>query len=471
MPLPRSLRNRLALIFFGITASAILGIYAYVVPQLESSLQAQKLRSLAAAARHYSADLERQIGANVPQSEVERLVRRIADRSDRRVTLFDVVDGTQGVQVHLNSDSSTGSPAKQARFLVALAAAGSRRAMTATEPTGGGRLAEAAQPLIYRGKGRRRYVARVAVYSAPLDDVAANVALVRRKIVIAGAVAGLLAALAGYLVASSLSRRVKRLERAADAVAAGDFSHAIPVESDDEIGQLAIAFNDMQAQLARMDDARRQFIATASHELRTPIFSLSGFTELLVDEELDEETRRAFLRQLSDQITRLTKLTTELLDLSKLDSGSLDLRATRIEITDLTRSVTAEFAPALTQHDSQLELHLPSSGLHAQGDPERVAQILRILIDNVIAHTPTGTRIRVSARAANGGVSLAVRDDGQGIRRADLPQVFEPFYTSDDTRGSGLGLAIARELAHRMRGQLAVDSVPGRTIFTLELPN
>jgi two-component system, OmpR family, sensor kinase len=103
-------------------------------------------------------------------------------------------------------------------------------------------------------------------------------------------------------------------------------------------------------------------------------------------------------------------------------------------------------------------------------DRERLAQIMRILIDNALAHTPDGTQIRVTAAQANGNVTLAVRDDGLGIRRDVLPRVFEPFYSSGDAQGSGLGLAIARELAEQMDGRLGVESVPGRTTFTLELP-
>ena len=145
--------------------------------------------------------------------------------------------------------------------------------------------------------------------------------LIRRRILAAGALALVLAAIGGYLVARALTARIKRLERAARKVAAGDFSNPIQADSDDELGELAAAFDDMQRQLARLDTARKQFIASASHELRTPIFSLGGFLELLEDEELDEETRAQFLAQLRGQVARMRKLATELLDLSRLESG------------------------------------------------------------------------------------------------------------------------------------------------------
>jgi len=466
----RPLRSRLvlrpALIVFAITFSAIAGIYLYVVPQLESNLRDEKLRGLSRAANTYSGQLVRAIGTNVDESVVNRAVRDAADRAGARVTLLGLSRGTQGLQTYPISDSTTETSLKDVQFAVALEAARTGRAQTGTEPTNAGRIGEAARPLYFSGR-----VARVVVYSAPLGDVQRNVELIRRQIAVAGGIALIFAVLLGSIFARAVARRVKRLEQAAGQVAAGDFSQPIPIDSDDELGQLARTFNDMQRQLAELDSARKRFIATASHELRTPIFSLGGFVELLQDEELDEETRRQFLQQTADQIARLRKLATELLDLSTLEAGSLELRPEPTDVGELARMVTGEFAPALTAHDSQLDLRLQGDPITVVCDRERVAQIMRILIDNALSHTPAGTDIFVSATRDDGHVRLAVRDHGLGIRRTVLPRVFEPFYTSDDVQGSGLGLAIARELADRMSGRLAVESVPGRTTFTLELPS
>jgi two-component system, OmpR family, sensor kinase len=300
-------------------------------------------------------------------------------------------------------------------------------------------------------------------------DVMRTVSTVRHEVAIAGAIALLVALVAGYLIARALAQRVKRLELAAKQVAAGDFSRPIPVDSTDELGQLAVAFNEMQQQLLQLELARKKFIATASHELRTPVFSLGGFLELLEDEDLDAETRRRFLDQVRDQVQRLGKLSVDLLDLSRLESGSLELRPEEVDLGELTRSVSGEFEPTLAQHDSRLELRLPAR-IDAQCDPVRVAQIVRILIDNALTHTPPGTQIVVTAGRENGRVRLAVRDDGDGIEQSALPRIFEPFYTADDAQGSGLGLAIASELAGRMAGRLVVRSAAGDTTFTLDIP-
>jgi two-component system OmpR family sensor kinase len=461
----RSLRNRLALIFFAITLTALGALYVYVVPQLQSRLRDEKLQTLTRDANRQSALLADTVGRDVSEKQVEQRVVQIATATATRVTLLRVAQVGGMPQLSVAHDS-TGGSAADLRFPAAYEAASSGRVSTGTETGASARVAEVATPLKLRGQ-----VVRVAVFSTTLADVQHDVAVVRRRLLFAGALAALFALAAGYLLARWLTQRVKRLEEAAEKVAAGDFSHTIPVGSDDELGQLALAFNDMQRQLAQLDSARKQFIATASHELRTPITSLGGFIELLESEDVDEETRRRFLGQLREQVERLTKLAVDLLDLSKLEAGSLELRPEAVDLGELARQVADEFEPALDRHDSHLELRLARRPVEAVCDPVRVAQIMRILLDNALAHTPQGTGIVVSAAREDGVVRLAVRDGGEGIRRQDMSRVFEPFHTGNRARGSGLGLAIASELADRMDGTLGVESRPGRTVFTLEIPS
>ena len=461
-----SLRNRLALVFFTITLVAIAALYLYVAPGLRTRLQDERLSELATAARSDSTQIARTVGSAEPEGVVRSRIDAAALASGDRVTLLLVSRTPAGMQLSLQADSNRLGAAATLPRAVAYRAARSGAAATGTEQSVTGTLAEAAYPIIYRGR-----IADVIVYSSPVSDVLRSVGIVRHEILIAGGIALLLALVGGYLVARALAQRVKRLEIAAEEVAAGRFEHAIAVDSTDELGQLAVAFNQMQRQLAQLESAREKFIATASHELRTPIFSLSGFVELLEDEELDADTRRRFLEQVKDQIERLRKLSVDLLDLSQLESGSLQLRPEQVDLGELTRSVSSEFEPALAQHDAHLELRLASRTIEAQCDPVRVAQIVRILIDNALIHTPSGTRIVVTAARANGHVRLAVRDDGGGIDPASMPRIFEPFYTGDDLQGSGLGLAIASELAERMSGRLSVHSEQGQTVFTLELPD
>jgi two-component system OmpR family sensor kinase len=467
----RSITNRLALLFSAILLAAIAGVYFGVTPTLESALRDQKLNSLALDARRYSGPIQASIGSNDDVRVVNRLVRHAADASAARVTLLGVTRGSYGLQTYLKYDSTAEVDIRDLAFAVAADAARTGRTAQGTEAGTSGRVAEAARPLFYvpRGGGRK-VVGSVVVFSQPLQDVEANVRVIRRRILIAGGIALLLSALAAWFTARQFSRRVLRMQRVAQRVAAGDFSARFERGSLDELGRLGRALDDMQRQLSELEDARKRFIATASHELRTPIFSLGGFLELLQDEELDDETRERFLGQLREQVDRLGKLATDLLDLSRLEAGSLDLRPEETDIGELARDVAAEFIPALAAHDSHLELRLATQPVEAVCDPERVAQIMRILIDNALSHTPAGTDVVLAAAHRDGRVRLSVTDYGSGIKRTALPRIFEPFYTSDDAQGSGLGLAIAHELAERMSGELSAESVPGRTTFALELP-
>jgi len=462
---PRSLRAQLTVLSVSVTLVALLAVLFYVTPQLESSLRDQKLRSLTETAKAFTPQIADLVRNNGAAEEIDNSVSSVSDRTSARVTLLSVGEGTEGLQLTVFSDSYTENAIPDLRFAVADAAARSGQTRIGGEPSREGELGQVAVPI--RDDGT---VSRVAVFSAPMADVQDNVALIRRQILIAGGLGLLLALAGGFVVSRSMAGRVRVLERGAGQVAGGDFTAVFPTGKDDELGQLARALDDMQHQLARLESARRRFIATASHELRTPIFSIGGFLELMEDEELDEETRRQFVATVREQVERLGKLATDLLDLSRLEAGSLELRPEPTDIGALTRAVSAEFAPALDKHDSTLDVRLRDERIEAVCDPERVAQVLRILIDNAVTHTPLGTGVVVSAVRENGSIRLAVSDDGPGISRAAAERVFEPFFTSDDAQGSGLGLAIARELAERMQGSLDVDPAPGRTRFLLELP-
>jgi signal transduction histidine kinase len=460
-----SLRNRLALLFFCIDCIAIAALYLYVAPGLQTRLLNQTLNQLASHAQTYSGRIIRTIGSSDPLPVVTSRVDAAALASASRVTLLLVNFAPGGPQLSPQADSSKLGASAPLRFPVAVRAVRAGTGQTGTEQTGDGTVAEAAQPIRYNGR-----IGSVIVFSTPVSDIVRSVAVVRHEILVAGGIALLLALLGGYALTRALGHRVKRLERAAEEVAAGHFEHPIRVDSRDELGQLASAFNEMQRQLAELESARKKFIATASHELRTPIFSLGGFVELLEDEELDAETRRRFLDQVRQQVERLRKLSVDLLDLSRLESGSLELRPESVDLAELTRSVSGEFEPTLAVHDAHLELRLAARRIEAQCDPVRVAQIMRILIDNALTHTPAGTRIVVTAGQVDGHARLAVRDDGTGIEPLAMRRIFEPFYTADDAQGSGLGLAIASELAERMAGRLTVQSQPGETTFTFEIP-
>jgi two-component system OmpR family sensor kinase len=171
-----------------------------------------------------------------------------------------------------------------------------------------------------------------------------------------------------------------------------------------------------------------------------------------------------------EQVERLQKLSVDLLDLSRLDSGSVELHTEAVDLAELTRSVVGEFRPALQDHRTELRMEVPEEGPLAECDRERVAQIMRILLDNALRHTPQGTDVIVSAQRENGSAEFTVADQGPGLPPGSHDKAFERFYTGDAGRGAGLGLAIARELAERMDGTLVLDERTGSTAFVLKLP-
>ena len=194
-------------------------------------------------------------------------------------------------------------------------------------------------------------------------------------------------------------------------------------------------------------------------------------TRETVVEDLDEETRAQFIEQVRGQVDRLGKLTIELLDLSRLDAGALELRMETTDLGALAREVADEFTPAIQRHGARVSVDGAATGIEVECDPERVAQVLRILMDNALVHTPPGTAITLTAGRVDGEAHLTVADTGLGIKRQTMPHIFEPFFTSnDDAQGAGLGLTIASELAERMSGRLEARSAPGSTQFTLVLP-
>ncbi len=294
----------------------------------------------------------------------------------------------------------------------------------------------------------------------------------KAEIVVGGLAATALMTLIGVYSTHLAISSVSRLKDAARKVADGNFETTIPVAAVavGELGQLARTFNEMQKRLAELDSARKQFIANASHELRTPIFSLGGFVELLEEEDPSPEERAEFVRTMRQQIERLTKLTADLLDLSQLDAGAMVMQARAVDLSELAREVTREFGARAELRGSRLELRTPEQPAVALGDPDRLRQIIRILLDNALTHTPEGTKVTVTAYSVNRRAELTVSDEGSGIPQRVQSRIFERFYTADKAGGSGLGLAIASELAQRMGGRITLSSSRRFTAFTVDLP-
>jgi signal transduction histidine kinase len=460
--LRRSLRLRLTLAFVAVTVVAVAAIALQVLPSLESSLAQGRVQSLARDATAAIREAASEGAARTGTTRADRvLVETVAARTGGDVVLL--APGPSGLVVARRSSAGLAAPDAAATRLAGLALDARRIARTVDD---GDRLtATAAVPVPAAGGGRGAVLVR-----EDLGDVRATVSLVRRRVILGGLIGTVVALLTGTAFAVGVSTRLRRLEQGSRKVAAGRFTTRFDVGAPDELGALARSLDTMQRQLGELDSSRKRFIATASHELRTPLQSLSGFVELLQDEELDDAERAEFLGRLAVQVERLTRLSYDLLDLSRLESGGLELRPELTDLHALAERVAAEFSARAELEGRRLTVHLVGEPVEHLCDPERVAQIVRILVDNAFKHAGTHEEIGVRVSRGGGAARIAVTDRGTGIAPDDLPHLFEPFHGTGDGSGAGLGLAIARELAVRMRGSLDVVGGPPATTFTLELP-
>jgi signal transduction histidine kinase len=311
----------------------------------------------------------------------------------------------------------------------------------------------------------------------PLTEVQSAVSRVRRAFLTAALAALAVAFILATGVAAAVLRRLRRLRNAVVRLGAPGFADTdIPADSHaDEIGDLSRAFADMHARLAHQEELRRIFVATASHELRTPLMSLQGQLEML-DEDLsphsaDVADARRQLAGARTQADRLTRLATDLLDLSRLDAGP-DMRRERVAVQEVVRAVAAEFDAAARVRSVRIETKVPDA-CDAAADPSAVARVVRILIDNALRFSPPGDAVRIDARAEDGAVQLSVADSGPGVPGDERERIFERFARGENGSGPGfgLGLAIGRELAERMGGTLILaDEDGGGAVFVLRLP-
>jgi two-component system, OmpR family, sensor kinase len=453
----RSVGSRLALALLVIVTGVLAIVYVIVVPSFRHSLQNEELRNL-------SSSLQKVALPTFPAEFDLRAqyVNEVAPAVDARVAVLDALSDTVlEPMADSNLDQRSSDLEEDPVALLALRRVGEARGIVHRQ---GEEYAEVASPAPNEPRS-------VVLLSSPLRAQLQTVSVVRRRLLVAGAVSTVFAVLVGYAAARLFARRLRRLEQAAERIAAGNFEEPVVDAGRDEVGQLARGFERMRLRLSRLDRARGEFIANASHELRTPLFSLSGFLELLEEPELDPATREEFLVSMREQVARLAKLATDLLDLSRLDAGRLTPVSETVDLAGLAAELTAELTPraAATGHALDLEYGAP---VEARGDAERILQIGRILVENAIVHTPPGTRVRLAASLDGHRALLAVTDDGPGIPPEVRQQVFERFFRLDGARasGSGLGLAIARELAAVMDGRIELSERDGWTWFTLALP-
>jgi signal transduction histidine kinase len=276
------------------------------------------------------------------------------------------------------------------------------------------------------------------------------------------AIAVALALVTLQVMAHGATTPLREMTDAAQSMARGDYTRRVRATSRDEVGELATAFNSMAADLAAADRQRRELIANVSHELRTPITGLQGLLENIVDGV--QQPDPAMMRTALAQTERLGRLVSELLDLSRVDAGVLQLAREPIDVPDFLRRVVteAEVNAAGSGQDVAFVVRVPDGPLTVSGDPERLHQVFANLLDNAARHSPAGGTVHVSVDRRGEQLRFAVTDEGDGIPKHERERVFERFTRGERAvdGGTGLGLAIARWVVQLHKGTIAI--VDGR---------
>ena len=278
----------------------------------------------------------------------------------------------------------------------------------------------------------------------------------------AGGAALVVAMLLILLVSRSLTEPLTQLAAAAEDIAAGNYSRRVGIRGSDEIGMLGAAFNRMAEAVERARKTQRDFLANVSHELKTPLTSLIGFSQALVDGSLWSETDRTRAATIiHEESERVLRMAQELLDLARVEAGSISVHITAVDLRGQLEQELEMIRPRAKKRGLELNLAAPKTIPPVAADPERLHQILDNLLDNAVKYAPEGTPIRISALSNISGVEVIVAN-ATAAHKPDSDRMFERFYRADPSRsaaagGVGLGLSISRELAAAMKGRLWAD--------------
>jgi signal transduction histidine kinase len=470
---PSGLRGRLLLAFLVTSALTLAVAAAVLLGPLQERLRDQSVENLRddvlAARLDFDEALRQELPRNPPIPDqrfraIDAAALDLRQRVDARVMVDAGDDDSYLPDFYYDTEFSL--PSSQAVY-AALTSVRERRMVTMIE---GDQVTVAAR-LFNRPDG-------VLVAQRRVTEVTAAVEQVRNALLAAAGVGLLVAVLLAITLSSTLLRRLARLRAAALRITAEGPDAPMPRdEGRDEVGDLANALARMQEELRRQEAARRSFVATASHELRTPLTMLQGTMELLEEDlrdgRVDIEDAQLQVTTARRELRRLSVLASELLDLSRLDAA-VQLRSEPVELGELARAVAAEFYLRAHERDTEIDVVPPAEGCWGRGDPDAVARVVRILLDNALRYGPQGQVVTVRMTSADGHAGIAVTDAGPGIPDEEREHIFERFHrgrASGSESGFGLGLAIGRELAERMGGalRLADHEGPGAR-FELTLP-
>lgn len=284
----------------------------------------------------------------------------------------------------------------------------------------------------------------------------------------------LISSILSILFTNRLTGPLRRIAEAARRFGGGDFSVRVPVSGDDEVAQLAVTFNAMARNLEAIDSSRASFMGNIAHELRTPMTTIKGFIDGMLDGTIPPEMQQHYLTLVSQEVGRLARLTQNMLDITKLEAGEYQVNARSYDVWETMTGVVFAAEQRIEEAGVLLQGLAPTRTM-VYADPDLVYQVVYNLFDNALKFTPKGGEIRLSVQKSGGEVTVGIHNTGPGISADALPFVFDRFYKEDksrglNTRGSGLGLHICKVLVGLSGGKIWAESVEGeycRFSFTL----
>lgn len=273
------------------------------------------------------------------------------------------------------------------------------------------------------------------------------------------------------------SKQLKQMSEQAKKFAKGDFSGRIPVKGKDEVGQLTRAFNDMADALDKEESVRRDFIANISHELKTPMTTIAGFIDGILDGTIPENKQKHYLTIVSEEISRLSGLVASMLSLARIDSGKTTIYKTKFSLISTIVNILLTFEDRLEEKEIEIVGLETADGLSVYGDQALLHQVLYNLIENATKFTPQGGEITFHAESKGDKLYFSVKNSGKGISQKDLPFIFDKFYKTDksrseDKKSMGLGLYLVKTIINLHGGEITVTSeIDKETCFAFWIPN
>lgn len=314
----------------------------------------------------------------------------------------------------------------------------------------------------------------VVFASASAKELSVFLVEILKMFVVSSLAVLILSFAAVYLITADLVRPLRKMVAATQSFSKGDFTMRVPVESYDEIGQLAISFNNMASSLASLESVRRSFTANVSHELRTPMTTIGGFIDGILDGTIPEDKRDYYLKTVSQEIKRLSRLVRSMLNIARIEAGELEIKPDLFDANDTVIRTVFTFEQPLEAKNIEVR-GLDHEKVMVEADPDLIHQVVYNLIENAVKFCNEGGYIQVTYGEDEGYTHVGILNSGQGITRDEIPHVFDRFYKTDKSRsqdkgGAGLGLHIVRSIINLHGGEIIVRSVEGEYcefVFTL----